>query len=53
MSIASRASLTLAGDPANPGAKAIAIRTTLTPIEGGWARIESFSGRGYGQVIGW
>ncbi len=45
--------LTLAGDPANPASKAISIRTTLTPLEGGGARLESFSGKGYGQVIRW
>jgi hypothetical protein len=33
--------------------KAISIRTTLTPLEGGWARLESFSGKGYGQTVGW
>ncbi len=48
-----KAALTLAGDPANPASKAISIRTTLTPLEGGWATLESFSGKGYGQVVGW
>ncbi len=45
--------LTLAGDPADPAAKALAIRTTIIPLEGGWATLKSFSGRGYGQVLGW
>ena len=45
--------LTLAGDPADQAWKAISIRTSLTPLEGGWATLESFSSRGYGRVIGW
>ncbi len=45
--------LTLAGNPANPASMAISLRTTLTPLAGGWATLESFSGRVYGQVIGW
>ena len=47
------AALTLAGDPSDPALKAISIRTTLTPLESVGARIESFSGRGYGQTLGW
>jgi hypothetical protein len=45
--------LSLAGDPSNPAAKAITVKTTITPLEGGQARIESFAGRGYGQTVGW
>jgi hypothetical protein len=45
--------LSLAGDPSDPAAAAIKIKTTITPLEGGWARIESFAGRGYGQAVGW
>jgi hypothetical protein len=45
--------LSLAGYPAGPAARGGGIRTTITPLEGGWARLESFSGRGYGQVVGW
>jgi RHS repeat-associated protein len=45
--------LTLAGDPADPAAKSIKIRTTITPLEGGWARIEAFSGKGFGQTLAW
>lgn len=29
------------------------IRTTITPLQGGWARIESFAGTAYGQSIAW
>jgi hypothetical protein len=47
------ARLTLAGAPADPAARAIRIRTTITPLEGGWARLESCSGRGYGQTVNW
>lgn len=45
--------LALAGDPADPGAKGIRIKATVTPLEGGWARLERFSGRAYGQTVGW
>lgn len=38
---------------ADPAAKATKIRTTITPLEGGWARIETFSGKGYGQTVSW
>jgi hypothetical protein len=49
----STAILSLAGDPANPTAKAIKIKTTITPLEGGWARIERFFAKGYGQTVAW
>jgi hypothetical protein len=45
--------LDLSSDPSDPTSGAIKLRTTITPMEGGWARIEAFSGRGYGQTIGW
>jgi formylglycine-generating enzyme required for sulfatase activity len=45
--------LTLSGSPTHPASRAITIKTTITTLEGGWARLESFSGKGYGQVIGW
>ena len=45
--------LSLAGDPAHPAAKAMKVTTTVTPLEGGEARLESFSGRGYGLTLGW
>jgi formylglycine-generating enzyme required for sulfatase activity len=45
--------LTLSGSPSDPVSKSITIKTTITPLEGGWARIEGFAGRGYGQVVGW
>ncbi len=28
-------------------------RSGASPLAGGWARLESFSGKGYGQTIGW
>jgi hypothetical protein len=51
--IGTTAVLSLSADPGDPAAKAIKIRTTITPMEGGWARLESLSGRGYGQTLGW
>lgn len=45
--------LSLTGDPDDPASKAMSIRTTITPLEGGWVRLESFSARGYGQTVGW
>ncbi len=45
--------LTLSASPSDPAAKAITIKATITPLEGGWARLESFSGRGYGQALRW
>jgi hypothetical protein len=49
----STAILSLAGDPANPAAKALKIKTTIASLEGGWARIASFSAKGYGQTLAW
>jgi TolB protein len=48
-----KAVLSLTGAPASPGSKAIQIRTTITALEGGRARLESFSARGYGQTMAW
>jgi hypothetical protein len=47
------AALSLTGAPSDPGAKALRITATITPQEGGSARIDSLSGKGYGQRIGW
>jgi hypothetical protein len=47
------AALSLAGAPTDPAAKAIKIKTTITPIEGGWARLNTFSAKGYGQSLVW
>jgi hypothetical protein len=33
--------------------RALTADANITPLEGGWARLESFSGRGYGQTLGW
>jgi len=45
--------LALAGDKSDPAAKAIRIKATISPLEGGWARVETFSGKGYGQAVAW
>jgi len=34
-------------------AKAIKIKTTITPLEGGWAGLGTFSGKAYGQTVSW
>jgi sugar lactone lactonase YvrE len=51
--VATSAVLSLAGDPADPAAKAFQIRTTLAPLANGAARPHGFSGKGYGQSLGW
>ena len=35
------------------GRRAAKARTTITPLQGGWARIEGSSGKAYGQTITW
>jgi hypothetical protein len=45
--------LSLAGDQSDPAARTFRVRTTITPLEGGWARLESFSAQGYGQALTW
>jgi hypothetical protein len=45
--------LTLGGDKADSASQPIHFKTTLTPLEGGWARLEGFAGKGYGQTITW
>lgn len=52
-SVGTRVVLNLVGDPADPAAKSLRIKTILTPLEGGWAWLESFSGKGYGQTVTW
>lgn len=47
------AELRLAADPLDPTARAIRIRTTITPLEAGWALLTAFQGKGYGQTLGW
>jgi len=49
----STAVLSLAGAASDPSARAIKIKTTLTPLEGGWARLGTFSGKAYGQTLAW
>jgi len=45
--------LVLAGDPADPAAKGIRMRTTITPLADGGAILEGFSGRSHGQSLAW
>jgi hypothetical protein len=45
--------LALAGAATDAAAKAIKIKTAITPLVDGWARIDAFSGKGYGQALGW
>jgi hypothetical protein len=45
--------LSLIGDPGTPAARALKMWATMAPLEGGWARLESFSGKGYGQALAW
>jgi Mg-chelatase subunit ChlD len=45
--------LRLAGVVATAAGGRIRIETTVTPLEGGWARLDSFRGRGYGQTVAW
>jgi hypothetical protein len=45
--------LNLAGVPTSPAATGLRIRTTVVPLAGGQARLESFLGKGYGQTIRW
>ena len=45
--------LSLAGDPTDPLAKAVRIRVGITPLAGGWARLEMLAGSGYGQALVW
>jgi len=45
--------LSLSGAPADPAAKGIRIKATITALEGGWARIGAFSAKGFGQTVVW
>jgi C1A family cysteine protease len=45
--------LSLAGAVSDPAAKGIKIKTTVRPLEGGWAALQSFSAKGYGQTLAW
>jgi len=45
--------LSLSGDPADPLAKGIKIKTTILPQEGQWAILQVFSGKGFGQALVW
>jgi hypothetical protein len=45
--------LSLIGVAGDPAAKAIQIRATVTPLEGGWAGLPALSASGYGQRLGW
>jgi hypothetical protein len=50
---ATRAALSLAGIPSDPVSMAIGARTTITPLAGGWARLDDFAGKGFGQTLQW
>jgi RHS repeat-associated protein len=50
-SVGQAAVLNLAGAPDDPAATAMGIRTTVTPMVGGWARLDALLGSGYGQVL--
>jgi hypothetical protein len=45
--------LSLKADATDPAAKGIKTKTTITPLEGGWARLETFGGRACGQTVAW
>lgn len=45
--------LRLSGAPTDPAAKAIRIKSTVSPLEAGWARLEGSSATGYGQSLSW
>jgi hypothetical protein len=45
--------LTLSGAPTDPTARALRMRTTITPLADGWARLESLSATAYGQSLLW
>lgn len=47
------AQVSLTGIGGDPAARTVRIRTRITPLEGGWARIDAFSGTGYGQTLRW
>jgi hypothetical protein len=47
------AAVALSRDPSDPVGRAIAIKAVVTPLTGGWARLDRFSGKGYGQTLAW
>jgi|GEM_PF-840745 len=47
------ATVSLAADPSDPAAAGIKIKTTVIPLEGGWATLQLFSAKGYGQALAW
>lgn len=47
------AMLALTGDLTDPAARAIAIRSAVLPLEGGWALLQRGGARGYGQQPAW
>jgi hypothetical protein len=48
---AGTAVLSLAGASADPAAKAIKIKTAITPLAGHWAELEALAGKAYGQSL--
>jgi hypothetical protein len=45
--------LTLVSEGADPVARGMQIRTSIAPLEGGWAGLRAFCGKGYGQTLAW
>jgi hypothetical protein len=48
-----RGGVGLASDQRDSAVKAIRIKTTIASLDGGWARIEAFAGKAYGQTVAW
>ena len=48
-----RVALYLTGDDLDPAGNGIEIDAVITPRADGSARLDAFTGRGYGQVLGW
>ena len=45
--------LSLSAASSDPAAKGMRIRTTMTPLDDEWARLDAFSATGYGQALRW
>jgi hypothetical protein len=48
-----RVALRLIPDSDNLAARSVRITTTITPLIGGWAALQSFRAEGYGQALAW
>lgn len=49
----SAVSLVLTGVPDSLPGRAMRVKARITPMEGGWARLDSFAANGYGQRLRW